>query len=424
MNARKSPSMGRLLSCAWMAGLLLGVVAPAAGQATFTMLSPVDELHTYVSAVTDDGGVVIGSRGGMETHEAFRWTRTGGMEMLGHLPGLVDSTARGMSSQGDIVVGFSGSRNVRRGFVWTEAGGMQELPSPMGWANWSAKSISRDGRIIFGETNWYPVKWVRMGPGVEEGNGGVWEIEMEDWLAGAGYPVAMSADGSSICANRPNIRLGLHWDRSSGFCQLPVYGGDVLTTALNMSADGGTVIGITNHLCGLDQAFLWRPPAEGGSGDVEMLGDLSPGRQSWAYAANWNGSVIVGEAEMQQHPASEGAFIWTRAEGMRALRTLANELGAGIGTTPLTKATAISSDGSVVAGTRRVGEHTYGWVITGLPPACFADFDQSGAVDTHDLFAFLADWFARRARADFNRSSAVEVADLFAFLGEWQKGCN
>lgn len=59
------------------------------------------------------------------------------------------------------------------------------------------------------------------------------------------------------------------------------------------------------------------------------------------------------------------------------------------------------------------------------PPACTADFDNSGAVSVNDLFAFLASWFAQNGgspgspSADFDNSGTVSVNDLFAFLAAW-----
>lgn len=57
------------------------------------------------------------------------------------------------------------------------------------------------------------------------------------------------------------------------------------------------------------------------------------------------------------------------------------------------------------------------------PPApCPADYDQSGAVTSEDLFDFLADWF--QGDADYDRSGMTDVADIFQYLSDWFRGCD
>jgi hypothetical protein len=56
-------------------------------------------------------------------------------------------------------------------------------------------------------------------------------------------------------------------------------------------------------------------------------------------------------------------------------------------------------------------------------PICAADFDNSGAVDVHDIFAFIAAWFAGDFATDFNGNGVLEVQDIFDFLNAWFVGC-
>ncbi|MBX3403161.1 MAG: hypothetical protein KF699_07100 [Phycisphaeraceae bacterium] len=55
------------------------------------------------------------------------------------------------------------------------------------------------------------------------------------------------------------------------------------------------------------------------------------------------------------------------------------------------------------------------------PNPCPPDYDRSGSVTIHDVFAFLTDWFA--GNADYNNSGATDEADLFAFIVDWFNGC-
>jgi probable HAF family extracellular repeat protein len=61
--------------------------------------------RSYATGVSADGSVIVGY--GLHD-EAFRWTEDGGMELLGTLPGGVESMAYGVSADGSMVVGECG----------------------------------------------------------------------------------------------------------------------------------------------------------------------------------------------------------------------------------------------------------------------------------------------------------------------------
>ncbi|MBC7835266.1 MAG: hypothetical protein H7Y88_09230 [Phycisphaerales bacterium] len=58
-----------------------------------------------------------------------------------------------------------------------------------------------------------------------------------------------------------------------------------------------------------------------------------------------------------------------------------------------------------------------------LSVPCAADWNNSGAVTSADITAFLSDWFADLAGgtsiADFNHSGATTSADITSFLSAW-----
>ena len=56
-------------------------------------------------------------------------------------------------------------------------------------------------------------------------------------------------------------------------------------------------------------------------------------------------------------------------------------------------------------------------------PACRADFNGDGSVNTIDVLTFLNAWSAGDASADFNADGSVNTLDVLAFLNTWSAGC-
>lgn len=56
-------------------------------------------------------------------------------------------------------------------------------------------------------------------------------------------------------------------------------------------------------------------------------------------------------------------------------------------------------------------------------PACIADWDSNGVVNTLDVLGFLNEWAAQEVSADLNWSGNVDVMDMLLFLNEWVSGC-
>jgi hypothetical protein len=52
-------------------------------------------------------------------------------------------------------------------------------------------------------------------------------------------------------------------------------------------------------------------------------------------------------------------------------------------------------------------------------PACPADFDGNGEVDTNDLLTLIADWGAANSPADIDGDGVVGTDDLLALIGAW-----
>ena len=125
-----------------------------------------------------------------------------------------------------------------------------------------------------------------------------------------------------------------------GLGDLP--GGNFLSLAMAVSADGRVIVGYAASTNGLE-AFRWTA-ATGMVG----LGDLSGGTfSSFAWAVSADGSVVVGYSR-----ASSGneAFRWTQATGMVGLGDLP-------GGSFFSTANGVSADGQVVVGSGTLASH-------------------------------------------------------------------
>jgi uncharacterized membrane protein len=119
---------------------------------------------TVARAVSSDGSVVVGETGSWGSSEAFRWSQSQGIQLLGVLDGYSSSEAAAVSGDGALVVGYSsGLKNDKftsRAFIWDSVRGMREIQSILksqydldlpGWTLDEATAISSDGTAIVGE---------------------------------------------------------------------------------------------------------------------------------------------------------------------------------------------------------------------------------------------------------------------------------
>jgi len=79
---------------------------------------------------------------------------------------------------------------------------------------------------------------------------------------------------------------------------------------------------------------------------------------------------------------------------------------------------------------RQIGLALHAYHSSGAPelrltiePACRADFNADGVVNSQDFFGFLSAFFAQDAAADFNADGDVGSPDFFEFLAVFFRGC-
>ena len=122
------------------------------------------------------------------------------------------------------------------------------------------------------------------------------------------------------------------------------------STALGISGDGNTIVGVSTADLGWERAFIWTL----GDGMRELPSATSP-VMSRATAASWNGSVVVG-TETFAGPTPGGvtesnAFRWTRQSGSVYLGELYRG-GSSFGHD-------VSADGRVVVGSAKPSFFTF-----------------------------------------------------------------
>ena len=105
------------------------------------------------SAVTADGQVVVGYVEATSP-QAFRWTPSSGLTVLGDLVGgTTFSSAAGVSADGSVVVGTGNSANGTEAFRWTASNGFEGLGDLAGGTFSSrANAVSADGSIVVGRS--------------------------------------------------------------------------------------------------------------------------------------------------------------------------------------------------------------------------------------------------------------------------------
>lgn len=187
--------------------------------------------------------------GGILNRQAFRWTESGGMQLLGSLPGDFYSEAAAVNADGTRIVGVSGTTN-GNAFLWTAGMGMTVLPRVPGGSYGRALGINTTGDLIvgyWGLTGTSTTLAVRWRDGIPENLG-----------TAVGYTrslaTAISDDGSVIVGevSTGSVSTAGIWTPSTGWLRLQDYMqsiGVVIPAGMNLqiangiSADGRTIVG-------------------------------------------------------------------------------------------------------------------------------------------------------------------------------------
>ena len=348
--------MERIVRPVVMFAVILTVAFANAQVYTITDLGTLPTgTYSEASAINSFGQVVgtssIRTGSGMVSH-AFLWTRNGGMQDLGTLPGddgTFSSWGTGINDLGQVVGGSWQDVRSNNVFLWTRTAGMQNLEGAPTMGTYPA-SINNFGQVastvgVFtGHSAPQASTWTRSGD---------WQtLDQNQWLASWAYGINSLGDvvGYAYSIQSSHAVLwtnGTIWD-------LGTFPGGTTSVAYGINASG-QIVGSSNgqNFPANSHAFLKHK-----HGSMKDLGTLPGGTDSTANAINFFGAV-VGSSNSQSSPQVSHAFLWTKTTGMWDLNDL---IAPGTGWV-LQTATGINVGGQIVGG-GTINGVTHGFLLT------------------------------------------------------------
>lgn len=232
-------------------------------------------------------------------------------------------------------------------YIWTHAAGMRILPPLDGDSTSNATAISADGKVVVGySTGGGRNVAVRwVGTGAAESLG----VLSGDTDSQA---IGLSQDGKAILVTSSGggVNRGARWTAQTGLVSLGAFADNQPLSATAISRDGATVIGNTHVVAtGTNVAFLW---TDGSPAKLQKLDPLSGEVLSDARALSSDGSVVAGSSAPANSPARP--VRWVKGGAAEKLDTTGQAAGA-IG---------ISADGSTIFGAKIANSVAFVWNAT------------------------------------------------------------
>ena len=363
---------------------LAGLLAPAA-RADFQGLGPITaDTYTAAHAISGDGGTVVGTTIDENNDvRSFRWTATGGMQLLPPInPEWTSGDAYAVSHDGSVIVGEDynlGSEDggTRQGYRWTagaiptDAGTTQGLPYvDPDYSYASARGVSADGSVVVGWEGGY-IRAFR------------WTAETGTVLLGGegSEANAVSADGAVVAGTASGDAF--RWTAADGLKSLARPDGADGSEAFGISADGSTIVGTYSttdeNWVTTEHAVAW---TEAGPVTLQDI-PCEYSTTSHAHAVSADGIWAVGHSG---ESGSEVATLWdTRTGQVWDLNVLLTQIfGEQMLGWSLQFATGISADGRIITGHGINPLGGYGsWVadLSAIPePASCATLASLGAL--------------------------------------------
>ena len=377
----------------------LSIVAGAAhGQVT---LEPIAQGYAGLD-ISADGNAMAGNRTDNGSYDAFRWTRTGGITLLGRSTSAVFGTGAGtpnISNDGTRVSAqiVDATATFMTPGLWIEGTGWIDVFPP----------LLPDGGFF---DNSYGSCWALSGDGLTIG-GFYWRPGNPGGLAHAlnwtqaGGPVSLSAPGeksSRINDISYDGSVSVGWEeepfgnwqphawRGGVDYQLTVTEGWCQANAVNH--DGGVVVGQTvtgppTFLTANAAMWTWN-----GAGYDEAVLGILPGTplgatgSVWADAVSTDGRIVIGTNRFSDNGpfSDETGFIWTPRTGMFDVVDYMADNGIALpANTMVAGMPAITPDGGTMIVLLKDLADPIGGVITTLlhipTPCSAADLTTQGA---------------------------------------------
>ncbi len=239
------------------------------------LLAPSGYLGAIPASTNNDGSLVGGvvrvdrPRGAPPAYYATRWDAAGTPTLLDPNRTLGDSFVNAVSRDGSTIIGYGNGGGGQQAYKWTATGGIQVLPNLLGGPGGGnrAEAVNGDAQFIVGNSNDIPVVWH---------DNIVSALTLPDGGRAYATPLAVSDDGSVIGGSllTPSFEgVAGVWTPATQFIPLTDYlasfgvyvpEGITLTSVTAISADGRTFVGKTFG----DNDFIATVPSPG----VAMVG--------------------------------------------------------------------------------------------------------------------------------------------------------
>lgn len=307
---------------------------------------------------------------GVQGRDVVRWTPNEGSIIVGQLPPQTIATA--ISSDGGTIVGKLVDWSGTQAFRWRPESGIEVLPKPNGYGYSSEPTfVSHDGSVIYGEsahyleTPWFDllylglVEWrdIDFNEIYTFGITGVfrWDVEggtqlVQDWMYPEGSNTfksigGISADGEVVGGSWDGTAV--LWASDSGVVQSVSPTSPLRASVDVVSADGKTIAGELEAPFNTPEHNNIRFPFRRRSGfDFEPLTDLTG--YSDIRAITTDGSTILGS--MRSDAGDDFTFVWREGQGMQTLETYLIAHGVTLPPAQDHSANQMSDDGTVFRG--------------------------------------------------------------------------
>lgn len=336
---------------AWAGGLMSAVflgVATAGATPVLSALAPARQLRgAGAYGLSADGTTVVGLSFDGPSETATVWT-SGGAAALSSPGG--GSRAYAVSADGARVAGSTGGASVPRPVIWEQDGTRTSLAIPDGAVFADVFGLSGSGRVAVGQglapSRNIAVRWTDAGV----------ERLIDSPSIALSLAKGVSYSGDVVCGFYMEPGTGAFrafvWTAGLGWEDLG--GSPASSIAQAVSGDGRFVVGSQS-------AGAYRWTRETG---YELLGGVA----GWVvspWAVNFDGSIVGGQ--MTTGSVTRRGFIWTREGGVQEIGSYLASLGVDTAGWEFTSVSAISPDGSSLAGSGRFRGVAMGWSARNVP---------------------------------------------------------